>query len=101
LSGTEILVKVCHGKELQKATEQALPIPGVVILSQIFIKIHVHNRGHILAATQVVMFNGYLGILTSTIKNTHQHIFYKGPVNMKKQFITKEEGQLSIHLPKI
>jgi hypothetical protein len=75
LFGTEILVKVCHGKESQKATEQALPIPGVVILSQIFIKIHVHNRGHVLAATQVVMFNGYLGILTSTIK-THTNTFF-------------------------
>jgi hypothetical protein len=30
LSRTEILVNVCHRKKLQKATEQALPIPGVI-----------------------------------------------------------------------
>ncbi len=57
LSGTELLVYICQRTELKKAIEQALPIPGAVSLPQIFIKMH--NRGHIPAATQVVMFNGY------------------------------------------
>jgi hypothetical protein len=45
LSGTEILVNICQRKELQKVTEQALPIPGAVSLSQIFIQIHCTQQG--------------------------------------------------------
>jgi len=33
------------GGELQKATEQALPIPGAVSLPHIFIKIHGTQQG--------------------------------------------------------
>jgi len=45
LSGTEILVNICQRTELQKATEQALPIPGAASLPQISIKIHSTQQG--------------------------------------------------------
>jgi hypothetical protein len=96
------------GGELQKATEQAFPIAGAVSSPQIFIKIStVHNRGHILAATQVVMFNGYFRASDSYPENTGQGIL-QGSCQQERTFYrmssAKEEGQLSGHLailPKI
>jgi hypothetical protein len=57
---TEILVNVCHRKKLHKATEQDCPSLGLSVNHKFSLKSMIHNRGHILAATQVVMFNGYL-----------------------------------------
>jgi hypothetical protein len=43
------------GGQLQKAPEQAL-----LVYHKFSLKSSLHNRGHILVAAQVVMFNGYI-----------------------------------------
>jgi len=75
------------GGQLQKATEQALSIPGDVSLPQIFIKIHCteqapHPGCHTGSDVQWLLE----GFSQVPLKHTPTH-FYKGSVNMKQQFI--------------
>jgi len=62
LSGTEILVNICQRKEVNCKRQQSKHYPslGLSVYHKFSLKSMVHNRGHILAAAQVVMFNGYL-----------------------------------------
>jgi len=87
---------------LQKATEQALSIPGAVSLPEIFIKIRRTQQGPILVATQVVKFNGYFRGSDNYPGNTGQGIL-QGSCQHETTFYrmgsAKEEGQLSSHLP--
>ncbi len=88
------------GGQLQKAPEQAL-----LVYHKFSLKSTLHNRGHILAAAQVVWCSMVtLGILTSTLKthtNTFLQMSYEHEKTIYKMGSAKEEGQLSIHLPKI
>ncbi len=72
---------------MQKATEQALSIPGGVSLPQIFIKIHGTQQGPhpgCYTGSEVQMVT--LGVLTITLE-TQAKAFYKGPLNTKQHFI--------------
>jgi hypothetical protein len=62
LCGTEILVNICQRKEVNYKGLQSKhgPSLGLSIYHRFSLKSMIHNRGHMLAATQVVMFNGYL-----------------------------------------
>jgi len=61
LSGTEILVNFCQKKEVncKRLQSKHCPSLGLSVYHKFSLKSMVHNRGHILAAAQVVMFNGY------------------------------------------
>jgi hypothetical protein len=75
------------GGQLQKATEHALPNPGAVSLPQIFIKIHHTQEGpHPGCYTGSDVQWLLEGFSQVPLRHTPTH-FYKGPVNMKKQFI--------------
>jgi hypothetical protein len=61
VSGTEILVNICQRKEVncKSLLSKHCPSLGLSVYHKFSLKSMVHNRGHILAAAQVVMFNGY------------------------------------------
>ncbi len=60
LSGTEILVNICQRKEVscKRLQSKHCPSLGLSVYHKFSLKSTVNNRGHILAAAQVVMFNG-------------------------------------------
>jgi hypothetical protein len=62
LSGTKILVNICQRKEVNCKRLQSMHCPtlGLSVCHKFSLKSTIPKRGHILAATQVVMFNGYL-----------------------------------------
>jgi hypothetical protein len=62
LCGTEVLVHFCERKEVscERLQSKHCPSLGKSAYHKFSLKSMVHNRRHILAATQVVMFNGYL-----------------------------------------
>jgi hypothetical protein len=62
LSGTERSVNICQRKVVNCKGVQSKHCPsslGLSVYHKFSLKSTVHNRGHILAATQVVKFNGY------------------------------------------
>jgi len=61
LCGNEILVNICQRKEVNCKVLQSKHCPslGLSVFHIFSLKSTVHNRGHILAATQLVMFNGF------------------------------------------
>ncbi len=105
LSGTEILINICQRKEVNCKSLQSKHCPslGLSVYHKFSLKSMVHNRGHILAAAQVVMFNGYFRASDNYPENTGQAIL-QGSCQQETTFYrmssAKEEGQHSIHLPK-